>query len=366
MLYGITGQITAAGDNILITDNNNELISLNLVTKKPDWTANFTTLDYTAQPTVVGDLIVINSGQFLTGVRSATGRGAWQIPLGYSSRVGPAVSGSGIFVVDENGKGTYYDMNGRIASRNTVDLGSFPLARPAVAGKLFVVPTTNGALNLVDPMSGQVVWSYLIRPLGVFYRESSSGTGGGGGQKLGGGGGGAQDNPPDRIWTVQAAGTPVVSGDTLLVLARDGSLLAFDKNSGVDLTPPAVSMSWPRPGDQVNGESLEVLFKIEDEASGINDATLKVTVDGAPLDVQFGREGVASARFSLASKNKPLANGRKVFHVSVSDWMGNKAEQDFVLTVDNALPKTVRPVTPNNPGGGGRPGVGGGPGGAGG
>jgi hypothetical protein len=54
-----------------------------------------------------------------------------------------------------------------------------------------------------------------------------------------------------------------------------------------------------------------------------------------------------------------------VFHVTVADWKGNKAEKDFVLTIDNMLPKTVRPVTPNNSGGG-RPGGLGGPGGPGG
>lgn len=364
MIYGITGQLTTAGDDVLVTDNNNELVSLNMVTKKPNWTANFTTLDYTAQPTVVGDLIVINSGQYLTGVRTETGRGAWQIPLGYSVKVGPAVSGEGIFIVDENGSCVYYDMNGRRVTKQPIELGSFPLARPAVSGKMFIVPTTNGALNLVDPMTGKVTWSYLMRPMGVFYTESGSSNNNNPG--IGKGSGSNTQNAPDRIWTVQAAGTPVVSGDTLLVLARDGSLLAFDKNTGVDLTPPSVTMSWPHPGDQVNGESLEVLFKIEDEASGINDPTLKITVDGSPLDVEFGREGVASARFSLASKNKPLTNGRKVFHVTVSDWMGNTANQDYVLTIDNNLPKTVRPTTPNNNNGSGAPGKPGGRGGKGG
>lgn len=357
MLYGITGSLTSAGDSVLVMDNNNQLVSINTVTKKPNWTTPFTTLDYTAQPTVVGDLIVINSGQYLAAIRASSGRGAWQIPLPYNVKVGPAVSGDGIFVADENGDAMYYDMSGRKITKQPMKLGSFPIARPAVAGKLFVVPTTNGAINLVDPATGTITWSYLIRPIGVFYQQSSGSTGGGGGTPGGrpgaGAGGGTQDTTPDRIWTVQAAGTPIVSGDTLLVLARDGSLLAFDKTTGVDLTPPSVTMSWPRPGDQVNGESLEVIFKIEDEASGINDSTLKVTIDGAPLTVEFGKEGVASARFSFASKNKPLTNGRKTFKVTVSDWMGNVQNKEFVLTIDNSLPRTVRPASTTPPGGGG-------------
>lgn len=372
MLYGITGSLTGAGDSVLVTDNNDELVSISTTTKKPNWTQKFTTLDATAQPMVVGDSIIINSGQYLAAIRASSGHAAWQIPLGASVRVGPAVSGEGIFVVNEDGQAMYYDMNGHRITKTPIDIGSFPIARPAVAGKLFIVPTTNGALNLVDPMTGKVTWSYLIRPIGVQYNAAAtaSNNGGGnvggvGGRPGGGGGGAAQTQAPDRIWTIQAAGTPVVSGDTLLVLARDGSLLSFDKNSGVDLTAPMVNMSWPRPGDQVNGESLEVLFKIEDEASGINDKSLQITVDGTPLDVTFGRDGVASARFSMASKNRPLTNGRKVFTVTVSDWLGNVATKDFVLTIDNSLPKTVRPASPNNNGGGGKPGGAGGPGGIG-
>lgn len=365
MLYGITGPIVGSGDNVLVMDDNQELVSVSTVTRKPVWTARFSTLDSNARPTVIGDLIVVNSGQYLAGIRGSSGKGAWQVPLGANLSVGPAVSGEGIFVVDEDGNANYYDMTGHKITRKAIALGSYPIVRPAVAGKLFVVPTTNGAINLVDPITGKVSWSYLIRPIGVQYSEKpkSGGIGGGvtggggkGGGALGGGGlggGQSQNQTPDRIWTIQAAGTPVVSGDTLLVLARDGSLLAFDKNSGVDLTPPKVTMSWPRPGDQVNPDQLEVLFKIEDEASGVNDSSLKITVDGSPVDATFGRDGVANVRFSMASKNAPLTNGRKVFTVTVTDWMGNTSTEDFVLTMDDKLPKTVRPASPNQGGPGG-------------
>jgi outer membrane protein assembly factor BamB len=365
MLFGITGTLVGNGDDVLVTDNNDELVSVNTITKKASWTAKFTTLDSSSQPTVVGDLVVVNSGQYLTAVRGSNGHKAWQFPIGASVRVGPAVSGDGIFIVNEDGQGLYYDMTGRRVTKTPIELGSFPIARPAVCGRMFVVPTTNGALNLVDPITGKVSWSYLIRPIGVQYNQAAknnqSGSnpgnpGIGTGRNQGSNTGSAQNTTPDRIWTIQAAGTPIVSGDTLLVLARDGSLLAFDKSTGVDLTPPSVNMSWPRAGDQVNGESLEVLFKIEDEASGINDSSLKITVDGAPVEVTFGRDGVASMRFSMASKNRPLQNGRRIFTVTVTDWMGNTAKQDFVLNIDNHLPRSVRPASGPNPNGPGKPG----------
>ncbi len=376
MLHPITGPLVANGDNVLVMDDNNELVCVSTITKKPLWTAPFSTLDINSRPTVVGDLIIVNSGQYVVAVRGSNGRGAWQVPLGANATVGAAVSGDGVFVVDQDGNANFYNLSGRKLTQKPIAIGSYPITRPAVAGKLFVVPTTNGAINLVDPATGQVSWSYLIRPIGVQYLERTGNRqtpgggvpGGGvpGGQPPPGGQLGNQNQTPERIWTIQASGTPVVAGDTLLVLARDGSLLAFDKNSGVDLTPPSISMSWPHPGDQVNGESLEVLFKIEDEASGVNDKSLKITLDGAPLDVTFGRDDVASVRFSFASKNPPLQNGRRVLSVTASDWMGNTVTKDFVLNVDNSLPKTVTPAPQKQGGLGGPGGKGGGGGGFGG
>ncbi len=358
MLYGINGQIYGSGDNVLVMDTNNQMVSISAVTQKPAWTAKFATLDPASQPVILGDLIIVNSGQYLAAVRKSNGRAAWQIPLGVPVRVGPAASGDGILVVDENGMASYYSLNGKRINSKPFDLGGFPLATAAIAGKNFIVPTTNGAINLVDPIAGKVIWSYLIRPIGIQYnvapQPNQQGFGRGGGQQQ-------QNSDPDQMFTIQAAGTPVVAGDTLLVLAKDGSLLAFDKNTGIDLTPPAVRMSWPQAGDQVNGESLEVLFKIEDEASGINEKTIAVSVDGNPIDVKFGRDGIALMRFNSASKNPPLTNGRKVFEVMVSDWMGNAAKEHFVLTIDNSLRPVVRAPSKNqnNPGGkGGGGGVG--------
>lgn len=367
LLNGIQGQIIGTPESIIVMDNANEMVSIDMVTKKPAWTARFSVLDARAEPILVGDTIYVNSGQYLAAIRTSNGRAEWQIGVGSEMPVGPAISGSTVMATTEDGKAFFFDLNGRRINRTPYDLGSIPMTRPAAAGNDFVLPTTDGAINLIDPTSGKVLWSYIIRPLGEQFLETGSGSSGSGDGGMGRGPGGNRQNTktgPERIWTVQAAGAPVVVGDTLLVLARDGSLLAFDKNSGVDLTAPRITMRWPNPGDQINGESLDVLFKVQDEASGVDPKSLKITVDGAPLDVTFGADELADARFSMASKNQPLTNGRKVFTVVVSDWMGNTAKQDFVLTIDNNLPKTVTPPKDQTGGGSGRPGRGGGGGGS--
>ncbi|HTQ08761.1 MAG TPA: hypothetical protein VMI31_01695, partial [Fimbriimonadaceae bacterium] len=70
-------------------------------------------------------------------------------------------------------------------------------------------------------------------------------------------------------------------------------------------------------------------------------------------------------RISQASKNQPLSNGRKVFAVTATDWLGNTVTKEFVLTVDNTLPVTVTPPSDKNKPGGPGKGVGGGGGGLG-
>ena len=148
-------------------------------------------------------------------------------------------------------------------------------------------------------------------------------------------------------------------GNTLFLLAQDGSVLAFDRQLGVDLTAPSVKMVWPNPGDLVNGQPpLELIFKIEDEASGINNKSIKILVDGQELEYEFGRDGIALARISALGKNKPFVDGRKVITVVAADWMGNEARTDFALVIDNTLRPLVRP-TANDPGRGGGAGGGG-------
>jgi uncharacterized membrane protein YgcG len=148
----------------------------------------------------------------------------------------------------------------------------------------------------------------------------------------------------------------------LIVPAKDGSLLAFDKDNGVDLTPPVTTMEFPRPGEQVSGQPpLFLLFKIIDDASGINKDTIKVTQEGQDLDYTITKEGLILVRFSLTGKNKSLADGRRTFTVTVADWMGNVSKTDFALQIDNTLaPIKVPGSDANQNGRGGRGGGAGG------
>lgn len=368
----IVGRIAGYQGNILVLNQINQILSIDATTQRLNWRRQFTALGPDSRPVVFGDMVYVNSNTFVVALSALSGTARWNADAGDFINYAPAVSAAGVAVGTRDGKAVLFDLqNGRRLLRNPVELGSFPITAPSFIGNVVVFPTSNGSLNLIDSKTGNLIWNYQIKPFNVQQAQGDASGGGalGGGDLPGGGGaggrggggqpgGGTTGTTTQRVISIPAAGAPVLAGTTLLVLARDGSLLAFDRVSGVDLTPPTVSMTWPRPGDQVSSLELDLFFQIDDEASGINTSTLKVEVDGKALDYKFGRDGVLSLRFSPASKNGTLTDGRKTFIITVSDWMGNVSTQQIALTIDNALPRT-RPTAPPNQGGGG-PGFGGG------
>ncbi len=184
---------------------------------------------------------------------------------------------------------------------------------------------------------------------------------GGGGGLMGGGGNTAQTQAPA---TVGVAGRAVVSGTSLLILAQDGSLLAFDKVNGVDLTAPTVKMLWPSAGDQVSpNPPAELVFKIEDFTSGINPSTVKCTLNGQNFVITPDKEGIYRILVLAGSQNKSLPIGRCIVKISAADWLGNASETSFVLLVDPAIDRPLGGPKPPATGGAGGPGGGGGAGG---
>jgi eukaryotic-like serine/threonine-protein kinase len=367
---GFLGRLAAYQSNVYYFTNNFEMVSYSVTSQKQNWRQRFSVIGPDVEAVNLGDNLYVNTGSYMVGVNAVSGRKIFDANTGDQLDFAPAANGESVLSVSQDGKVYLFGSNGRPLVRTEINLGSQPASAPAVVGKFYAVPTRNGAINLIDSKTGEVVWSYLVRPIGeVMAAPPATGGGGAGGLSggRGGGRGAAAQITPTRVLAVPAAGPPVLDGDTLFLLAEDGSVLAFDKNLGVDLTAPTVKMTWPGPGDQVSGQPpLELIFKIEDEASGINTKTLKITVGGQEMEHEFGRDGIAVVRISPLGKNKPLMDGRKTITVTVSDWLGNQTKADFFLIVDNTLAPLRRPTGDTGgggPGGGGPGGFGGGAGG---
>lgn len=341
---GILGSLTVSANNVLFATQNFNIYSLNIATQRINYRSDFTSLTPDVRPALLGDVFFVNSGDFLSAVNATSGRTRWQVNTGTPLEFNPAVSGGGIVTVSRDGELRSYDLNGRAILRTPVKLEGAPVADPTIFGDLVAVPLSNGALQMINFRTGKIVWNYIVRPITA--RPP-----------------GAANDPQSRNY-VLASAAPILVGETLFLLARDGSLLAFDPKLGVDLTPPTVRMAFPNPGDQVSGQPpLEFVFLVTDEASGINPDSVLVTINGQPMKHEFTREGLLTVRIQTEGENRPLTDGRKSIEVVAVDWLGNLRRQQFSVVIDNTLPRfnPRRGTQPGGPGGGSPPG---GPGGA--
>ena len=382
VLDGIRGSIFSDGkDVIAFFDNRNTLEGLSLSTRKQVWKQPFGATPPDGSMTTFEGYFYVYTGAYMACLNAFSGSVKWQVPVTERMMFSPEVGGGLICAVSQSGNAYFFDLNGAAKSK-AIAIGSQPAVRPTCVGKKFVIPTANGSLQLVDP-NGSIDWQYYIRPMNEAARQANSsstgagkgnGGGAGAGTGFGGAAGGAPGGPGGRqgssnadnspIVTVSVAAQVALAGHTLLVPAADASLLAFDIENGVDLNGPDVKQIWPGPGEIVSGKSgQEFIFKIEDEASGVNISSVKVDIDGAPYHFDFGRDGYLIFQVSQLKRNPMISNGRHTIHIVARDWMGNETTLAVTIRVDNSLDPLKRPgseTNGTNPGGGGGKGKGGG------
>lgn len=326
---GIAGTVTAGPDNkVYFFTGMGDLTCLDVATQKVVWKKRFDVVEGGTRPVVVGGRIYANSGEYVVCLNAVDGSLVWQTPVGETLIVWPGVSPVAVVAIDR--KGLAYVLNarnGHFLLRQPVDTGGPGNAPPASVGTLFASATVDGKLCLFDPFSGKVVWHYLIHPMT------------------------SEDRNKPVVIGVPAAGAPVSAGNSLLVLAGDASLLCFDATTGVDLTPPDIKLVFPNPGEAVSGQPpLTLFFTIDDESSGLDPDTVEFFVDGhlVPKSVDTGhydrtKEGYYLLRVTTQGPVLPLGDGRHVFTVKASDYMGNRGSEDFILIVDNQLAPMVVP-----------------------
>jgi outer membrane protein assembly factor BamB len=362
--YRPTGNIydsmVAWQNSVIFLTSDGLLTALDVTTQKPAWRPRqFQSVNPYAGLTVYGDNLYVTSGVYLTSLTASAGRVRFEQVVPGTLRFNAAAGPEGIVCLTEDGRMHSFTPQGRPAFRTGIDLGSAGAAAPTFSGDLVAIVTANGGLNLYDPFSGQRIWNFTVPPMikGMKIDVTSGGSAEGG--VVGGSSGGTTQM---EVKSVQAAGPVVIEGDTLVMLAVDGSILAFDKNLGVDLTPPDVMMAWPNAGDQVSGRApMELVFIVNDAGSGVNFEDIKVTINGNPYVHELDKENRVRVRIiSSAGPNFPLADGRSRITLAATDWMGNATAANFVLTIDNTLPALGSPRAPETTTGGGTGGTTGG------
>jgi outer membrane protein assembly factor BamB len=316
---GVLANLAVWQENVIVLTRQPAVVSMNAATGRVNWTARVSRLSATATAAVYGDAVYVNSGNFVSAIRVGTGGRKWEQRVDEDLVFGPAASEAGVVSVSRTGRVYVLDLNGRFVLRQGVTVDSAPVAQPAFVGSFIVIGASNGLINVLDPKSGDVVFTYMVPPL---FKTVRSGEGGSSGPA-----------------TVPIAGPPASVRGTMLALARDGSLLAFDRTTGVDLTPPAVRMLWPNPGDQVAGKApMEMAFLLTDASSGVRPDSVQVFVDGAEYAGRYQRDGLLTVAIASGGPNRELMDGRREVTVKAKDWLGNETKRTFVLLIDNTLP----------------------------
>ncbi|MBX3112310.1 MAG: PQQ-binding-like beta-propeller repeat protein [Fimbriimonadaceae bacterium] len=357
--------------NVILSTADSSLIMVDVVAQKERWHRGLQRLSPGAF-TVSNDRVYVNSNSYLIAFRANTGGDVWQVNTGELLAGAPSASPDLVATVSRSGKLVTYRGNGRPVMPKGVDLYSPVAGAPIVIGNSVIAATKSGSVNLLDGQTGDLKWNFTIPPLFKGIKAAPQGgrtganSGGGPGFPGAGARGGSSTQEGEEIKAVPAVWTPTLDGDSLFVLAGDGSMLLFDKRYGVDLTAPSATMAWPNAGDQICGLApLEIVFKIEDWGVGVDPNSIKVTINGQEYSTEPMREGYVSVKVNAINpRNKPLADGRATLVVHVTDWLGNVLDQKFSLTIDNSLkplgsPKKPESTTGGFPGAGGKGGGGG-------
>lgn len=339
---GIKGTTAGHGGNVLIFDQLNKLYSIDAASKKVNWEVRFNELGSAAVPVIYDETIYVTSGPFVVGINPLNGsRKGGQFNFGETVHYPAALNTQYVASATREGRLIIVDRtNPRKVQK--VELGAAPVGAPTFIGKLIGINTSNGSMNVVDPATGKIVWNYILRP---------------GSKPVAG----ADGKVPPNYMTASAP--LMVSGDTLFLQSRDGNLLAFDKNDGVDLTAPTATLIFPLAGSELNpqygqkktnaagnqewqltGEYVSLYFSVDDLGSGLNLSTVKVTANGQALEALVTREGYVVVNLG-AAKNTFATRGRMVFNLTAADWMGNSASQKYTLTFDSTIQPTEKPGT---------------------
>lgn len=310
---GLVGQIGGHGNNIIAAGGDRKLYAVDVSSKKIRWQVPVAGVRSDFRPVMNGDTLYMSTGDSISLFSATTGQRRKEIMLRDPLATNPAYAEGRIAVGARSGKIYVVDDLGRSMMKKSIDLGSLPVSDPVVTKSGVTFLTANGSVNFIDFATEALTWNFIIRP------QTAS----------------TDPKVPNYL---TASGVPIAVGNSFYTMARDGSLLCFDRKNGVDVTGPTCSMVFPNSGDQVSGQPpLQLYFRVADESTGIDSAAIKVSIDGTKFNHEYTRDGWIIVKFGQTAKNPFLQDGRKNITVESADWLGNRTVETYSLTIDNGL-----------------------------
>jgi outer membrane protein assembly factor BamB len=401
-----TPALTADNKRLIITARDRNVYAYNLNTNAMSYTIELEK-SAELSPVIVQSQIVLISNTTMSGHDVNVGKRLWSVDLRDTVDASPAAmvrSGRPIiYVGSRNGTLSAIDgTTGKVLWSTNVEASI--TTSPTVASDVILVGTSTGLLVGVNPENGTVVWQYRLHSERTTIESNEGGEGEGEGEGQGGdqggdqGGGeaaavpfiqgnaqfgpgvgvtpgganpgftpgGAQPEAPATpaptlvTETYGISATPVVAGGKLYVLGDNAALYAFDSTI-LDVLPPravAPSLSVTNSLGQLSPTLVEgnrppavpgqapIYFALElaDTGSGVNAATIQVTLNKKPVPSQnlYFQRSSGVLTVTVAEKvplNKGnLPDGQYTLNVIARDYRDNEMNYSASFVVDNSLP----------------------------
>lgn len=134
--------------------------------------------------------------------------------------------------------------------------------------------------------------------------------------------------------------------------ASDGTLGKSLQLVVKEKVAPVSAITYPTSGAFITNATPVIAFKVTDEDSGINESTIKLTVDGSAVaSEEISKKAVSGGYECTYTPEKALGNGAHTIKVEVSDHDGNAAAVQTVSFTVDTVPPTLSVTAPHSPGG---------------
>lgn len=297
----ITTSPTITGGLVVFTSSDGNVYSLNARTGKKGWAVPFAADPSLVPPVYDGTTLYVAAGNTLYGLDPNNGGRRSTIKLPTDVLIPPTVTANAVYVITQSNALYALTLAGRERWRVTLDAAE--TAPPLLAGNLLLVATQPGVLSGYDAGSGKLIWRYVVQ---------ASAT---------------DSQPKYPSTTVYAA--PIVAAGTLYVVSDDGSLTAFRSDAPGNIGPQFTELV-PEAGATVRADGLTYGAFVVAEGSGINPASVSLTVDDE-ADVKAVYHAGQNAVYDTPAT--PLKEGEHNITLRAADWRGNVTSQTWSFTV---------------------------------
>lgn len=321
------GSITTApivsDGQVVFACTDNKIYSINAATARLSWSQRLASDPSAAPPVLANGLLFTGAGDTLYALNQRSGTIRWSTRLPSEISDTPTVNSDLLYVATEN-RGLYAVSTARGQLRWKATL-AYPTGAPSLlAGNTLLVPSQRGIVHGFDARTGALKWQYVVQASGTATQPLYSST--------------------------DISSAPIWVDKTLYLLSDDGTLSAFQAGAA-DMVPPQVAQLSPAPASVVAGVRVPYSASLIDVGTGINPATVLLSVDRSPIglakyDPSRNAVTVDLSHDTRGDANRPLADGTHQILLQAQDWHGNAVSRTWAFTVNNLLnPKTTPPVT---------------------